>query len=173
MKHDVRGLQRFHALCKSKEFLADIEKARQMNEFTRIGHVPWLLQKYNLVSGLGPVLDKYIEQGVVDEGVVSDPVRIMKHEGGAVSLTISHDITAAEFKKFIDRRWKSDIAPKLPGYTGRLVRQETPSPLRDEAIIESWLDKKKTGKTNIGIALEHNVSVAHVNRVIAQYKQSH
>lgn len=176
MTHDVRGMEKLKALLDSRDFIADVEHIREMDEFARITHGTRLLVKYGILAKHSNIIHEYIETGIFDESLVREPVRVefvdTKLGTKGLALIISHDASATDVKGFIDQNWKNVIKPMLPG-EGKQVRQEVPSLLRDEAIIESWINKAKTGKTNLGIALEHNVSVSQVNRIIARYKQSH
>jgi len=173
MTTEIRGIKRLQVLLNSKQFLAEIERIRAMDEFQRITEVPKLLQKYGLLSKYSDVVGEYIESGgALDTKLVREPVTITKTDTGRLLLVLSHDITQADLIKFINTHWASDIEPALPGH-GHRKRQEVPSIGRDERIYEMYLRKKEFGLTNQGVAIRNNVSLSHVTRVVRQYKKSH
>lgn len=173
MTTDIRGIKRLQVLLNSKQFLAEIEQIRAMDEFQRITEVPKLLQKYGLLSKYGDVVGEYVESGgALNMKLVRESVSITKTDTGRLSLVLAHDITQADLIKFINTYWRSEIEPALPGYEHR-KRQEVPSIGRDERIYEMYLRKKELGLTNQGVALRNNVSLSQVTRVVRQYKKRH
>lgn len=172
MSNEDRGYRRLEQLLQSREFQDYIEKLRLQDEFQRIVAVNLVLNKFNLLSKYGYLIGKYIEEGVVDKSLITEPIRVVQGNRGTISLVLSHDVSRQEINQYLDDHWSTAIKPLLPGF-GESIRQEIPSTKRDENIISDYLNKKRNSLTNQGIALKNSVSIAHVNRVIKRHKQSH
>jgi hypothetical protein len=131
----------------------------------------WIMHNYNIPVKYQDVMKFYIEENELDFSLISEPVLVDVSNG--VSLRLSRDTIKEELLGYIEEHWSDEISPALEEVNmERRERLPIPyHPEQDRQIYTDYLNKKKLGLTNQGVATRNNTNITKVKRVIERFKR--
>lgn len=167
------GIERIEALKYKPGFFEHVADLQERHGLSVSQTAAQIMAEYGIKTWLRPVLLHFIETGgEIDPTLADEPVKITK-DGiyGPAHLILAQDITQPILKEYITKNWTAKIKPAVSLLPNS---RHTPEdfPERDEKIYQEYLERKKTGRTIIGIAYRYNVSESTVKRIVRVKKRA-
>lgn len=167
MEDYIRGQELLKDLLILPGFQQRIAKERDNPQ----EHGVWnILYAYNISPKFTDVVKWYIEADELDFSLTLPVVELDQTNG--VALRVMRDSTKEELLDYIEEHWTDEIRPALDYLNDPHERIPIPShPEKDRRIYLDYLNKKKLGLTNQGVATRNNTNISRVKRVIERFKR--
>lgn len=130
-----------------------------------------IMHAYDIPAKYQDVMRYYLEENELDFSLTGEPAELVENNG--LMLRLATDITKEELIWYINEHWSDEILPALEQMNmEKRVRLPVPfNPELDRRIYIDYLNKKKLGLTNQGVATKNNTNIAKVKRVIARFEK--
>lgn len=153
------------------EFKKDVRKIRDENEFVRVAHTSWLIDKYKIPTIYHAVIYDYVENNTLKPELADEYIQVVS-DGNGVSLRLSFDTKPSYAIDFIKQRWNELVAPlmeqrftKSPKVGGAHLAE------RDEKIYQEYLEAKKTRGDIDRLAARYKLTRQRVNQIVKKMER--